>query len=94
MIFYNTKRLHGSLKRKTPIQVWNEYFTSFSIDKPQSAQVSEELSGVSDCADTGLALDKSEDTANFADRLMNENAKNIKQEVLYSFEKIVQFIGG
>jgi|WetSurMetagenome_2_1015567.scaffolds.fasta_scaffold37828_1 hypothetical protein len=55
------------------MQIWNEYFTSFSTDKPQSAQVSEELSRVSDCVDTRLALDKSGDTANFDYRLMNEN---------------------
>jgi transposase InsO family protein len=94
MDFYNNKRLHGSLKRRTPIQVWNEYYQAFSSDKHQSAAVSEELSRVSDCADTRLALDKSRDTANFADRMMNENNENIKQEVLYSFEKSVQVIGG
>jgi DNA-binding ferritin-like protein (Dps family) len=49
---------------------------------------------VSACEDTGLALDKSGDTANFADRLMNENNENIKQEVLNSFNKSVQLIGG
>ena len=76
------------------MRVWNEYYQSLSTDKLQTAVVSEELSRVSGCADTGLALDKSEDTANFANRLMNENAKNIKQEVLYSFEKPVQVIGG
>jgi hypothetical protein len=52
---------------------------------PQTAQVSEELSRVSACVDTGLALDKSGDTANFANRLMNENNENIKQEILNSF---------
>ncbi|HOU96684.1 MAG TPA: hypothetical protein PLN06_08695 [Bacteroidales bacterium] len=76
------------------MRVWNEYYQSLSTDKPQTAVVSEELSRVSGCADTGLALDKSEDTANFANRLMNENNKNSKQEVLYSFEKPVQVIGG
>lgn len=91
---YNNSRLHGSLKRKTPMQVWNEYYGSLSTDKPQSAQVSEGLSGVSDCADTGLALDKSGDTANFAFQLMNESNKNIKQDILNSFEKSVQVIGG
>lgn len=59
----------------------------------QTAVVSEELSRVSDSADTGLALDKSGDTATFANRLMNENNENIKQEVLYSFKKSVQVIG-
>jgi len=34
--------------------------------------------------DTCLALDKSGDTANFADRMMNENDEEIKQEVLNS----------
>lgn len=85
MDHYNNKRKHGSLKRKTPMQKWNEYFGSFSSDMHQTAQVSEGLSRVSDCADTGLALDKSGDTANFANRLMNENNHNIKQKVLNSF---------
>jgi transposase InsO family protein len=93
MDHYNNKRKHGSLKRKNPMQVWNEYYGSFSTDKQPTAQVSEVLSRVSDCADTGLALDKSGDTANFANRLMNEKEEN-KQEVLYSFEKSVQVIGG
>jgi hypothetical protein len=55
------------------MQNWNEYYQSLSSDRPQSAQVSEELSRVSDCVDTRLALDKSGDTANFDYRLMNEN---------------------
>jgi len=91
MNFYNNKRLHGSLKRKTPIQVWNEYFTSFSSDKPKSAQGSEDLSRVSGCADTCLALDKPRDTANFDYRLMNENNN---KKVLNTFVKPVQVIGG
>lgn len=91
MNFYNARRLHGSLKRKTPMQVWNEYLTSFSTDKPQSAQVSEDLSRVSDCADTCLALDKSGDTATFDYRLMNEN---YNENVLTIFDKPVQVIGG
>ena len=85
MIYYNNKRRHGSLKRKTPLQVWNEYYMSFSSDMHQTAVVSEELSRVSACADTGLALDKSGDTANFANRSMNENNDNSKQKVLKSF---------
>jgi putative transposase len=89
--FYNNKRLHGSLKRKTPIQVWNEYFTSFLTDKPPLAQVSEDLSRVSDRADTCLALDKSRDTATFDYRLMNEN---YNEKVLNTFVKSVQVIGG
>ena len=60
----------------------------------QIALVSEELSGVPAFADNGLAIDKSEDTATFANRLMNENIEIIKQKVLYSFEKNVQVIGG
>jgi hypothetical protein len=80
MDHYNNKRKHGSLKRKTPMQKWNEYYGSFSSDMPQTAQVAEELSRVSACVDTGLALDKSGDTANFANRLMNENDRNIKQD--------------
>jgi putative transposase len=91
MDFYNNKRLHGSLKRKTPMQVWSEYYQSLSSDKPLSAQVSEDMSRVSDCADTRLALDKSGDTANFDYRMMNENNS---EKVLSSFDKSVQLIGG
>ena len=91
MDFYNNKRQHGSLKRKTPMQMWNEYYQSLSSDKQPAAQVSEDMSRVSGCADTGLALDKSGDTANFANRLMNENEN---KEVLNSFNKSVQLIGG
>jgi hypothetical protein len=94
MDHYNNKRKHGSMKRKTPMQKWNEYYMSLSSDMHQAAQVSEDLSGVSVCVDTGLALDKSRDTANFANRLMNKNGGNIKQEVLNSFDKSVQLIGG
>ncbi len=88
MDFYNNKRLHGSLKRKTSMQVWNEYYQAFSSDKHQLAVVSEELSKLLAGADTGLALDKSGDTANLADRVMNENNDNIKQEVLYSLKNL------
>jgi len=73
------------------MQVWNEYYMSFSSDMHQRAIVSEDLSRVSACADTCLALDKSGDTANFANRLMNENNN---EKVLSSFDKSVQLIGG
>jgi hypothetical protein len=86
---FNNKRLNGGLKSKIPMHIRNEYFTSFSTDKPQSAQVSEDLSRVSDCADTCLALDKSGDTATFDYRLMNE-----KPKALNTFVKSVQVIGG
>jgi hypothetical protein len=76
------------------MQKWNEYYMSFSSGMHQKAVVSEVLSRVSACADTGLALDKSGDTATFANRMMNENNDIIKQEVLYSFAKNVQVIGG
>jgi hypothetical protein len=85
MDFYNYKRQHGSLKRKTPLNKWNEYYLSLSSHKHRAAQVSEDLSRVTDRAGHGLALDKSGDTANFANRLMNENNENIKQKVLNSF---------
>jgi hypothetical protein len=87
----NNKRLNGGLKRKTPMQIRNEYFTSFSTDKPPLAQVSEDLSRVSDRADTCLALEKSGDTATFDYRLMNEN---YDEKVLNTFNKSVQVIGG
>ena len=91
MDFYNNKRQHGSLKRKTPMYTWNEYYRSFSTDKQPTAQVSEDMSRVSGCADTRLALDMSVDTAKFANRLMNENEN---KEILNSFTNIVQVIGG
>jgi len=69
---------------------WNEYFNSFSTDKPQTAQVSEDLSRVSGCVDTCLALDKFGDTATFDYRLMNE--KN-DQPLLNLSNKSVQVIG-
>ena len=94
MDFYNNKRQHGSLGRKSPIKIWNEYYHSLSSDKPQIAQVSEEMSRVSDRADTGLALDSSGDTANFANRMMNDNDNKNNPEVLNSFNKSVQLIGG
>jgi hypothetical protein len=91
MDFYNNKRQHGSLKRNTPLQKWNKYYQSFSSDKQLVAQVSEDMSRLSASADTGPALDRSRDTSNFANRLMNEN-QNL--EVLYSFDKSVQLIKG
>jgi hypothetical protein len=74
-------------KEKTPHLIWNEYFTSFSTDKPHLAQVSEDLSRVSDRAGTCLALDKSGDMATFDYQLMNE-------KVLNTFVKSVQVIWG
>jgi putative transposase len=90
MDFYNNKRLHGSLKRKTPICIWNEYYQSLSTDKQQRSQVSEDMSRVSERADTCLALYMSGDTDKFANRLINENNN---KEVLNSFNNIVQVIG-
>ncbi len=75
-------------------KVWNEYYQTFLSDMHQSAVVSKQLSSVSAGADTCLALDKSGDMANFANRMMNENNKNIKQEILNSFNKSVQLLGG
>jgi hypothetical protein len=90
MDFYNNKRLHGSLDRKSPLDRWNEYYGSFPADMQQKVQVSEELSRVEASADTCLALDKYGDMATFADQPVNENDKLI----LNSFNEIVQFIGG
>ena len=59
-----------------------------------NTQVSEEMSRVSDRADTDLALDSSGDTASFANRMMNENDNKNNQEVLISLNKTVQLIGG
>lgn len=94
MHFYNTKRLHGSLKRITPMQKWNEYYFPLSSDKPLSAQVSENMSRVSACADTGLALDIFEDTATFANRMINENKGEARMNNLHYLNKSVQVIGG
>jgi len=91
MDFYNNKRQHGSLSRRTPLRIWNEYYQSFSNDKQLPVQVSEDMSRVSDTSDTRLALDISGDTAIFDYRLMNDN-KN--KEILNSFNNIVQVIGG
>jgi hypothetical protein len=90
MNFYNEQRRHGSLKRIPPMKKWNEYYLSSSSDKPQTAQVSEEMSEASDCGDTRLDLDISGDTANFVVRMMNDNS----EEVLNCFKKNVQLIGG
>ena len=87
--FYNNRRLHGGIGYKTPQKMWNEYYASLSTDKPPTAQVSEAMSGESACVGSCLALDIDTDTANFADRMMNE-----EENVLNSFEKSVQLIGG
>lgn len=94
MHFYNNKRLHGSLGRKTPMQKWNEYFFLLSSDMPQLAQVSENMSRVSACANTGLALDMFEDTAIFAKQMINETDKNNYANNLNYLAKSVQVIGG
>jgi len=87
MNYYNNKRRHGSLKRITPMEKWNEYFAPSSSVMPQIAQVSEKMSRVPECVGTRLALDIFGDTANFANQKMNEN-------VLNSCEENVQNIGG
>lgn len=91
MNFYNNKRRHGSLGRITPMKKWDEYQVSLSFDKPQTAQVLEEMSRVSAFQDTCLALDIFGNTATFANRMMNEN---LDENVLNSFNKSVQLIGG
>jgi len=87
--FYNNRRLHGGIGFKTPQKMWNEYYESFSSDKQQTAQGSEEMSRVPACAGTCHALDIAGDTTNFADRRINEN-----ENELNLFEKNVQLIGG
>jgi len=86
--FYNHRRLHGGIGNKRPQQVWDEYYQSLSSDKPQTAEVSEAMSRV-ESVDTCLALDIVGDTANLANRRMNDN-----QNVLNCFGKSVQFTGG
>lgn len=85
MDFYNNRRRHGSLGRIAPIQKWNEYYQSLSADEPPAAQGSEDMSRVSACADTGLALDMSGDPANFAPRWMNET-NFFNKKLLNSFD--------
>jgi putative transposase len=85
MDFYNNRRRHGSLGRRAPIRVWNEYYQSLSADEPPAAQGSEDMSRVSACADTGLALDISGDPANFPPRVMNET-EIFGKELLNSFD--------
>ena len=68
MDFYNNKRQHGSLGRVSPIKIWNEYYHSLSSDRPQIRASIRGNVRVKDRADTGLALDSSGDTANFANR--------------------------
>jgi hypothetical protein len=91
MDFYINKRLHGSLKSRTPMQVWVEYHKSLSTDKQLSAEASDDMSRVSEPADTRLTLNRAGDTASFDYRLMNET-KN--EKVLSSFDNSVQLIGG
>jgi transposase InsO family protein len=95
MDYYNNRRRHGSLRRKSPMQKWNEYYGTFSSDKQPKAQVSEGLSRVEAIADTCLALDKDGDTANFAVGMMNGKINYIDNEkVLNCFNKNVQDIRG
>ena len=61
MDHYNIKRKHGSLKRKTPMQIWDEYYQTLSSNKHLTDQLSEDLSRVLSCVDTGLAPNKSGD---------------------------------
>jgi putative transposase len=95
--FYNNRRLHGGISFKTPQKMWNEYYCNLSSDKPLSAQGSEEMSRVPDSAGTCHALDIAGDTANFADRMMNETdmKQDFNQQIDSNyFEKSVQLIGG
>ncbi len=88
MDFYNVKRQVGSLQRILPIRKCNKYYQSLSTDKPQIAQVSEDVSRASVCADIGLALDMSGDTAIFANRLMNENKNREVLNLLIILSKL------
>lgn len=90
MNFYNNKRRHGSLGRKSPIEKWNEFFWSSSSDKPQTAQVLEEMSRASALQDARITLDIFGNTANFATQKMNDNED---YNNLNSFKKNVQLIG-
>ena len=94
MEHYNKHRKHGGLKRKTPLQKWNEYYGPLSPDRQPTEPILEELSRVAAPADTCLALDKSGDMANFAYREMNGKDGETGEKVLNSFYKSVQLIGG
>lgn len=73
------------------MQECNEYGLALSTDKSLLVQVSEDMSGVSECADTRLAFDTSRDIAALYYRLMNENNS---ERVLSSINKFVQLIEG
>lgn len=90
MKFYNKRRRHGSLRRRSPMEVWDEYYFSVSSDKPQTAKVSEKMSRVAEGEATCHALDIFRDTATFANRMINET-NNQKQNLL---KNNVQLIGG
>ncbi|HET8689137.1 MAG TPA: IS3 family transposase, partial [Methanosarcina sp.] len=95
--FYNNRRLHGGIGYKYPQKEWNEFYDTLSSDKQQPAQVSEDMSRVPASAGTRHALDMAGDTANFANRKMNETATNNQinhQLDANLFEKSVQVIGG
>jgi len=91
MNFYNNKRRHGSLGRRAPVEIWNEYYRSLPSDKQQAAQVLEEKSRASALQDACLALDFFGNTATFADQKMKDN---MNDNNLNSFNNYVQLIGG
>jgi putative transposase len=87
--FYNHKRLHGGIGMKTPEKRWNEYYQSFKSDRQLLAQESESMSRASANAGACNALDIDKDSANFANRMMND-----EKPILNQIEKSVQLIGG
>lgn len=68
MDYYNSRRRHGSLGRKTPMEKWREYVSSCPSGKPQHQQVEEAMSRV-DGTDTKPALDIDDDTVIFAEQM-------------------------
>jgi putative transposase len=76
VLHYNSERPHRGIKMKSPDHVWNEYYKSFSSDKPLKAQVVTTCQGAPMAPKaTCEALDKLELQAIFAYQ-MNDDCVN------------------
>lgn len=93
--FYNSRRLHGGIGKKTPQQVWNEYDKAVeSLGQPAAAKPEQmsrpaAQSPVPLAADVHFSLDICGGEANFA-----QSDSTADTNTLNAFEKNVQNIGG